>query len=218
MPSLITAGGLTVGAQIVSATDGALTIQSGPDGSKVNALAIDASGNTTAVAVNGTTMQQGGVAMPRMVLATAQNTTSGTSIDVTGIPSWVKRITVMFNGVSTSGTSNLRVQIGAGSVLTSGYTSSALSAQAAGNTIASDTAGFVITAEVTAATFTNGSFVINLQGSNVWVAAGNTVHNARMQVAAGSVPLGGALDRLRLTTVSGTDTFDAGSVNLLLEG
>ena len=40
-------------------------------------------------------------------LMTAQNTTSGTSIDFTGIPSWVKRITVMFQGVSTTGSSQV---------------------------------------------------------------------------------------------------------------
>ena len=43
---------------------------------------------------------------------TAVASTSGTSVDFTSIPSWVKRITVMFNGVSTSGTSNPLVQLG----------------------------------------------------------------------------------------------------------
>jgi hypothetical protein len=35
---------------------------------------------------------------------------------------------------------------------------------------------------------------------------------------AGHVSLSGALDRIRLTTVNGTDTFDAGSVNIIYEG
>ena len=38
--------------------------------------------------------------------------TSGTSIDFTGIPSFVKRITVMLNQVSLSGTSNVCIQLG----------------------------------------------------------------------------------------------------------
>ena len=52
----------------------------------------------------------------QLVSGTAVASTSGTSIDFTGIPSWVKRITVMFNGVSTSGTSFKQIQIGSGSV------------------------------------------------------------------------------------------------------
>ena len=78
-----------------------------------------------------------------IVSGTAQNSTSGTAIDFTGIPSWVKRITVMFNGVSTNGTSNLLLQIGAGSVTTSGYNSQAWTA----NTINTNaTNGYLLTA------------------------------------------------------------------------
>jgi hypothetical protein len=43
---------------------------------------------------------------------TAVASTSGTSIDFTSIPLWVKRITVMFAGVSTNGTSPFLVQLG----------------------------------------------------------------------------------------------------------
>lgn len=56
---------------------------------------------------------------------TAVATTSGTSIDFTGIPSWAKKITVMFSAVSTNGTSPIQVQIGAGSVSNSGYVGTA---------------------------------------------------------------------------------------------
>jgi len=34
---------------------------------------------------------------------------------------------------------------------------------------------------------------------------------------AGTKTISGVLDRIRLTTVNGTDTFDAGSVNILYE-
>lgn len=37
---------------------------------------------------------------------TAQNTTSGTTSDFTGIPSWAKKIIVMINGISTSAVSS----------------------------------------------------------------------------------------------------------------
>jgi hypothetical protein len=35
---------------------------------------------------------------------------------------------------------------------------------------------------------------------------------------AGSVTLSATLDRIRITTVNGTDTFDAGSINIAYEG
>lgn len=172
-----------------------------------------------AVTINGSAgvTTNSGAVYDSLQRATAVASTSGTSIDFTSIPSWVKRITVMFSGVSTSGTSNTRLQIGSGSVLTSGYTSSALSAWAPGNAISSDTAGFILTSEVTAATFSNGNIVLALQTSNVWVVSGTLVHNARLQVSAGSVSLSGTLDRVRITTVNGTDTFDAGTINIIYE-
>jgi len=40
---------------------------------------------------------------------------------------------------------------------------------------------------------------------------------ARINIAAGSKSLSAALDRVRITTVNGTDTFDAGAINILYE-
>jgi hypothetical protein len=146
---------------------------------------------------------------------TAVASTSGTSIDFTSIPSWVKRITVMFNGVSTSGTSNLQVQIGAGSVVSSGYSSSSWTSNTNNS---SATSGFLITATNAAANTYYGNVIICLQTGNTWVeshALGGLTNNNCM--GGGSISLGGALDRVRITTVNGTDTFDAGSINILYE-
>ena len=101
-----------------------------------------------------------------LTLGTVQNTTSGTSIDFTGIPSWVKRLTVAFRGVSTNGSSNLLVQIGSGSVQTSGYQS----ATGNGGVQHTSTAGMVM--ETGASTLTVSALMtfINI-GSNVWVAS-----------------------------------------------
>ena len=146
---------------------------------------------------------------------TAVASTSGTSIDFTGIPSWVKRITVMFNGVSTSGTSNIIIQIGSGSVTTSGY------ASIVGNrlTETSSTAGFIISISQAAADLASGQIVISNISGNSWVSFGNLSRssNAPMFSAGNSPALSGTLDRIRLTTVNGTDTFDAGSINILYE-
>jgi hypothetical protein len=128
----------------------------------------------------------------------------------------------MFNGVSTSGTSLMQVQIGSGSVTTSGYNStSSFTSGASGFAYAST--GFVLNSSGTAsAASTNSGFLqISLLGSNLWVASGTTGGNATNQVtnalAGTSSALSGALDRIRITTVNGTDTFDAGSINIMYE-
>lgn len=166
---------------------------------------------------------QGGVAMPRMVLSTAQNTTSGTSIDFTSIPSWVKRITVMFNGVSTNGTSIVQIQLGTGSTTytTSGYLGTGSVCGNAGTPlIVNNTAGFLTSGNTAATYVRHGSFVLNNITGNTWVINGNTSNSesATVEVASGSIGLAAALTAVRLTTVNGTDTFDAGSVNILYEG
>jgi hypothetical protein len=148
---------------------------------------------------------------------TAQATTSGTSIDFTSIPSWVKRVTVMFNGVSTSGTSVLQIQLGSGSVQTTGY----VAAAANDGTGTALTSGFPINDTNGASGETRyGSAIFSLLGSNTWTCNG-TLHtlggNSAIIDFAGSVTLSGALDRVRITTVNGTDTFDAGSINILYE-
>ena len=152
--------------------------------------------------------------------ATTQASTSGTSIDFTSIPSWVKRVTVMFSGVSTNGTSNLLVQIGAGSFTTSGYVSQATQTSASNNT-ASSTAGFIATGVLAAnITYSGHAVITNITG-NTWVESnvlGGQSGFANNNYGAGNVALGGTLDRVRITTVNGTDTFDAGSINILYEG
>ena len=156
-----------------------------------------------------------------LTLATSQATTSGTSIDFTGIPSWVKRVTLMFVGVSTNGTSIPQVQIGSGSVLTSGYSSGGsviVSAVASSNS----TTGFLTSGGTSdgAGTVRHGMATLTLVGSNVWTFQSvlGASNSGETRIGGGSVTLSGTLDRLRLTTVGGTDTFDAGSVNIMYEG
>jgi hypothetical protein len=149
--------------------------------------------------------------------ATAQASTSGTSIDFTAIPSWVKRITVMFNGVSTNGTSIKLVQIGSSSFQVTGYLSTSTTT---GTTSATtNTAiGFAFGSNVATDTI-NGIMTIATLGSNVWVSSHSCYANSTPQsvFGGGAVTLGGTLDRVRITTINGTDTFDAGSINILYE-
>ena len=156
----------------------------------------------------------------RMTLATAQNSTSGTSIDFTGIPSWVKKITVMFSGVSTSGTSAVLIQLGAGSIVTSGYNSSGSTViNAAAVAGLTSSAGLLTGATSGNPDFRYGMFVVCNVSSNTWVASGTLGAGSNYtQAGGGNVSLSGTLDRVRITTVNGTDTFDAGSINILYEG
>ncbi|NBS70029.1 hypothetical protein EBT31_14115 [bacterium] len=160
----------------------------------------------------------------RMVLETAKASTSGTSVDFTGIPSWVKRITVMFNGVSTSGTSPVIIQVGSGSYVTSSYASHSTAIENLTQGSTASGAGFLTEPAPTfAAAVRYGTAILNLVGSNQWVFQSmqgvSGAANARTHFAGGASPsLGGTLDRLRITTVNGTDTFDAGSINILYEG
>jgi hypothetical protein len=163
------------------------------------------------------------VLLTGITLATEQASTSGTSIDFTGIPAGVKRITIMLNGVSTNGTSNLIAQIGdSGGIEPSGYLSSAAFL---GNGIAivatNSTTSFILTIAPAAATLTNGVLVINLQNAstNTFAASGTIGYSsgAAVSLCAGSKALSGTLDRVRITTANGTDAFDAGTINISYE-
>lgn len=146
---------------------------------------------------------------------TAQTSTSGTSIDFTGIPLWVKRVTVMFSGVSGSGTSNFLIQLGSGSITTSGYASAA-STQS--GTQATSSAGFLITVAIAASDVHSGMAIITNLSGNIWSMSsmlGVTSNGNRY--SGGTVTLSGTLDRVRITTVGGTDTFDAGTINVMYE-
>jgi len=170
-------------------------------------------------------LQQNGVAIrtlgeSQLVPATAQSTATGaTAYDFTGIPSWVKRITVMMRGVSLSSTANFLVQIGTGgAATTSGYTGAiSVITSAAAVSCGAISTGFTLQANSAGTSMNCFLTIVNLTG-NTWVANGGFAETlgARAGYVTGSVALGGTLDFLRVTTTS-TDTFDAGSVNIMWE-
>jgi hypothetical protein len=153
---------------------------------------------------------------------TAQDSTSGTNIDFTDIPSWTKRITVMFSAVSGNGTSGFLIQLGdSGGIETTGYTGAAgVMVNAASSSVGNLSTGFGIY---------NGGNLFNIYGNaticllnattNLWSfsfsgANGNT---ANVIVSGGTKALSATLDKIRITFANGTDTFDAGSINILYE-
>ena len=149
---------------------------------------------------------------------TAQASTSGTSIDFTSIPSWVKRITVMLSGVSTNGTSYFQIQIGSGTPATTGYVSTVVYSGTAQQGYTATT-GFLVVAGNGATDAYGGMITLATLGSNIWVSQGSLSRgDAYNWASSGRVSIGGTLDRVRITTVNGTDAFDAGSVNIMYEG
>jgi len=152
-------------------------------------------------------------------LATAVASTSGTAIDFTGIPSWVKRITVMLNEVSTSGANSILIQIGdSGGIENTGYVSTSVTTDSAGNSAGiSSTDGYVI---YNSASLSNSGLVqiANISG-NIWIESHSCkILTTNILGGGGSKTLSDTLDRIRVTTVGATDTFDAGSVNIMYEG
>lgn len=150
-----------------------------------------------------------------------QNSTSGTVITFGSIPSWVKRITVMLNQVSLSGTANLRFRLGtSGGLATTGYTAFTNVIQNS-TVVASATAGFDTNGSSTTTTTYSGlvTFVLMDPTNNVWAASGLLAMAGAVSqtVLSGVVSLSGALTQVGVTSTNGTDTFDAGSINILYE-
>lgn len=171
---------------------------------------------------NGLTYPAGGTQVGPLTAGTAQASTSGTSITFTGIPSWVKRITVNISAVSTSGTATLRFRIGpVAGVETSGYLGSTVGFAGTSLAVVLFSAGFDVNDSATAAASRNGSFVFSLldAATNTWAVQGCQGQNNTNAAAfvGGSKALAGPLSVLSLTTTNGTDTFDAGIVNIMYE-
>jgi hypothetical protein len=228
--SLLKSNSVQIGQSATATQNFTLSVPSSPDGTiklargnsgatTADVLTVDASGNVTTTLADGI-VTPAKLSQP-MTLATAQATTSGTAIDFTGIPSWVKRITVMFDGVSTNGTSVIQVQVGSGSFTTSEYSCVGSTVGASSVASVQYTSGFGFGDSFNTATRTkNGSIQISNVSSNIWSSFGGLADSssARTDFTSGVISISGTLDRVRITTVNGTDTFDAGSVNILYEG
>ena len=148
-------------------------------------------------------------------------TASGAAVDFTGIPSWAKRITVVFASVSTTGTSPVQIQIGgSGSVETTGYTGTSVAITSANTlSIASYTSGAVLIGSLATSVRSGSMTIANIDG-NQWQFSSINANDdvGYLGWTSAIKTLSATLDRIRLTTVNGTDTFDAGTINITYEG
>jgi hypothetical protein len=199
------------------------TIQN-PSSATVN-LTLDTSGNvavgnnltvtgtTSLAAVNSSGLITGATgALYPVVQGTAQASTSGTSIDFTGIPSWAKRVSIILSGVSINPSGILLIQLGSGSVTNTGYASGGWQSSA---TYATATNGMLVGGGQLGASLQHGVYTLALVTGNTWVGSGSVADSsgsAYNGVGGGTIALSGALDRIRVTTVTGTPTFDTGSI------
>ena len=147
-----------------------------------------------------------------------QATTSGTSIDFTGIPAGVKRVTLLGHSVSGCGTDEFMVQLGdSGGIETSGYLGRYGRISGTGAATEGSTAGLIM--------FNDAAALLNEIVVQLWLqdATNNTWASAHvitvqsttiMSWGGGTKALSGTLDRIRLTHVSGSDTFDAGAASI----
>jgi hypothetical protein len=179
-----------------------------------------------AVTINGSssvTINSGAVL--GITSGTAVASTSGTSIDFTGIPSWVKRVVVMLNGVSTTGISPYIVQLGYSGGFTGATYNSSNSGATSGVSSVTTTVGLYLVGSPggggsgAAGVFNAAMTLTNFSG-NTWVSTATAAQNsvAHTNWSAGVATAGGVLTQIRITTVGGTETFDAGSINILYEG
>lgn len=187
------------------------------------AMILDVNGNLllgTTTQATGALLTVNGSIKGTITSGTAVASTSGTAIDLTGIPTWAKRVTVMFDSVSTNGSSLLKMQVGssAGGFAASGYNGGGWTAY---TSMGGSTTYFPLeNTNGSASSTRSGSFTFcNLNG-NTWVLFGGMFSYSGIygHVAFGGITLSSTLDRIRVTTVNGTDAFDNGTINIFYEG
>lgn len=141
-------------------------------------------------------------------------TTSGTTHDFTGLPDYIRRLTLTFGAVGTDSATELLVQLGdASSFETSGYISSS---GFESSDLELSTAGFVIL-RVAASDINRGHMVITRADTLDWISS-HTMYldtTGRNCKGGGSKTLTGTLTRVRLTTEAGL--FDEGQITLHYE-
>lgn len=209
-------------------TADALTVTNAGNATLLGNLTVSGAGTSTVAGnltvtgtLNATTaLQSGGVAAERFALSSSVATTSGTSVGITGIPSWVTRITVRINGVTVSAGGLTQIQIGSGSYTTTGYTSANAFVTGAAISTQTATSGFMYASDPAVAQYGFITLVLVDASTNRWAASWTILWPSapRPTFGSGYVALGGTLDRLQLNCTGSGGNYNAGSFSLIYEG
>ena len=167
------------------------------------------SGNAaTATALNGSAT----------IVSSTIATTSGTAALFTGIPSWAKRVTVNLTGFASTGTSLGLIQLGAGSVQSTGYTGDVAAINSGTGQSAMTGVGHQLLTTAFASFTHTGIITFQNLGGNTWVGMGLSRYatGGAMAMTTSVVTLSGVLDRVNVTTTTGV-TLTGGSVSITWE-
>jgi len=146
---------------------------------------------------------------------TSQNAASTSFVTFTSIPSWVKRITLCLNGISTSGAVNVLVRLGdAGGIETTGYTSGSSRLDSSSLASATSTSGFLLNSSNAGYSLSGVITIANTSG-NIWLASGSVSYSGGTITCAGDKTLSDVLTTVSVLPVSGT--FDSGSINIIYD-
>lgn len=221
--TLSATGNISTSAGNITATAGSVT--AGTTMSVGTTLSVDTIAEKTSgsgVTIDGVLLKDGITAASSVIISsgTLTATTSGTSVEFTDIPTWVKRVSVLFNGVSLNGADQILVQIGpSGGVATTGYTSTAgVIVNNGGGSVGSSTSSFNIFMTSAADTF-RGIMTISLMdaASYLYVSShSGAISTTQISTGGGNITLSGLLTRVKILC-GGSSSFDAGSVNILYE-
>lgn len=221
--TLSATGNISTSAGNITATAGSVT--AGTTMSVGTTLSVDTIAEKTSgsgVTIDGVLLKDGITAASSVIISsgTLTATTSGTSVEFTGIPTWVKRVSVLFNGVSLSNSDSFLVQIGpSGGVATTGYTGTAgVVVNNGGGSVNNSTSGFLVFMTAAGDAF-RGIMTISLMDASTYLYAAShsgSISSTQINTGGGNVTLSGLLTRVKIISAA-TGTFDSGSVNILYE-
>jgi hypothetical protein len=154
-----------------------------------------------------------------LTLATAQAATSGTTITFSSLPAGLNRITCMWTGLSSNGTSSTGIRLGdAGGVETTGYTGRVGYLAGTSPNVYTLSTGFDWLTGTSSDTG-DGQLILSRIDGNTWIASGffTLPSNTVIYHMNAFKTLSAELTQVQFYTVNGTDTFDAGTVNINYE-
>jgi len=152
-----------------------------------------------------------------ITIVAEQASTSGTTVDFTGIPAGVKEIFVFFDGVSIDGTENPIIQLGdSGGFETSGYLSGTLQVVTSTASVLAQTTGFGVYSGNAGRVYHGFYHLVLFNAANFsWAGSCSMRNNSGVYSAGGGAKdLTAELTQIRITSTNTPDDFDAGSIGL----